>query len=667
MLSVVNISKSYGEQVLFSSVGFNIGARDRIAVIGPNGSGKTTLFEIIAGNIAPDTGSVTMRKDVTVGYSKQEIVPFSTEKLLDNVMRASHRITGLAHRIKLLQEALAEEDTEDNDHDELLKELGDLQHQFEAAGGYDVQHEAEAILSGLGFKKGDFLRPLSEFSGGWLMRASLAKLLVLNPDLLLLDEPTNHLDLESCIWFEDYLKSYQGAVMVTSHDRTFLNRVAGKIISIENDDVLFYHGHYDDFMVARQKELEILETAARNQEKKFKKEMRFVEKFRYKATKAAQVQSRLKRLEKIVRIEIPRNPRRIEFSFPRAIRSGDEVILLKDVHKSYNGNVVYQGLNLTLRRGDRIALVGPNGAGKTTLLKILAGVLPFEGGERILGHKVATAYYAQVQLEMLNPDNTALDEMRASAPDGSDLELRGLLGAFLFSGDNVFKKVSVLSGGEKSRLAIAKMLVSPANFLLMDEPTNHLDINSREILTDALEAYHGTICFITHDRTLISQIANKIIEIRDGKPVVYQGSYEDYLEWKESSQQAQGQPVTERKVPLKDLSLREINRQRKEAEANLRNSHSRDITPLKKKLAGVEEKITSLENEVKELEKRFADPASYGDGAGVAAANKKHYELKKTIELLTEEYEALFIEVEKKERVLEEAMKDVAVKFDGLK
>jgi ATP-binding cassette, subfamily F, member 3 len=664
MLSVSNISKSYGVQVLFSSVGFNIGARDRIAVIGPNGSGKTTLFEIISGNVSPDSGTVTMRKDVTIGYSRQEITPFSTEKLLDNVMKASSRTTGLAHRIRVLQEALAGDDTEENDHEELLAELGELQHQFEAAGGYDVEHEAAAILSGLGFRKADFQRSLQEFSGGWLMRASLAKLLVQNPDLLLLDEPTNHLDLESCIWFEDYLRSYQGAVMITSHDRTFLNRVAGKIISIENDDVLFYHGHYDDFMMARQKEMEIMESAARAQEKKIKKEMRFIEKFRYKATKAAQVQSRLKKLEKIERIDIPRNTRKIQFTFPRAIRSGDDVITLQDVSKSYDGNVVYRDLNLTLRRGDRVALVGPNGAGKTTLLKILAGVLPFENGERILGHRVATAYYAQVQLELLSPTNTALDEMNAAAPDQPEQELRSLLGAFLFAGDDVFKQVSVLSGGEKSRLAIAKMLVSPANFLLMDEPTNHLDINSREILTDALQAYHGTICFITHDRTLISQIANKIIEIRDGQAFVYQGSYEDYLDWREAQLQGQGSP--DEKNFLKDLTPREINRQRKEAEANLRNSHSRDISPLKKKLAQVEARITELENQVNELERSFSDPDRYSSGE-IGAATKKHHETKKTIELLTEEYEALFIEVEKKERTLDEALKVVAAKFEGPK
>jgi ATP-binding cassette, subfamily F, member 3 len=671
MLSVSNISKAYGEQVLFSGVTFNVGARDRIAVIGPNGSGKTTLFEIIVGHVSPDSGSIAMRKDITIGYAQQEITPDSHERLLDHVAHASTKISHLEHRIQVLQEALAE-GGDGEDSEELLSELGELQHKYEAAGGYNVEHEAEVILSGLGFKEKDFNRSLNEFSGGWLMRVTLAKLLVLNPDMLLLDEPTNHLDLESCIWFEDYLKSYPGAVLVTSHDRAFLNRVARKIIAIEKEDVIFYHGGYDDFVEARKQDLEVLEATARRQEIKLKKEMRFIEKFRYKATKAAQVQSRIKALAKIDRVEVPRATQKIHFSFPEPERSGNDIISLEHLFKAYDGNIVYRDLNLGLRRNDRVALVGPNGAGKTTLLKILAGVLPFEDGERRLGSNVTTAYYAQYQLELLEPQNTVLEEIRRVAQDETEQNLRGLLGAFLFSGEDVFKKVSILSGGEKSRLSIAKMLVCPANFLLMDEPTNHLDINSREMLIDALEAYHGTLCFITHDRTVIREIANKIIEIRNGAAVVYQGNYDEYLAWKEAKEgagdnSAEGKKFNNFSLESTDAELvispREIQRQRKIAEGELRNNFYRENSPLKRRIGEIENELVRLEEEFQGLETYFATPEAYGDSAEITSKTRGHRELKKTISQLTDEWANLSIQSEQKQREYEQAKKDLDTEY----
>ncbi len=663
MLAVTNIAKSFGDQVLFSGVTFNVGARDRVAVIGPNGCGKTTLFEILVGNISPDSGSVAMRKDITIGYAKQEITPESYDLLLDHVAHASNKIAGLEHRIKKLQEALAEGGDE-ADPQELMQELGELQHKYEQAGGYNIEHEAEVILCGLGFKEKDFQRPLKEFSGGWLMRITLAKLLVINPDLLLLDEPTNHLDLESCLWFENYLRSYQGAVLLTSHDRAFLNRMAQKIIAIEKDDVLYFQGTYDEFVEARKQSLLVLESTARRQDIKINKEMRFINRFRSQATKASAVQSRIKALAKVERVVIPRNTKKIHFTFPEPPRSGDEVITLKHVAKAYEGNVIYRDLNLTLRRKDRVALVGLNGAGKTTLLKILAGVLPFEGGERKLGQNVTTAYYAQYQLELLDPKNTVIEELRKVAADESEQRLRALLGTFLFSGDDAYKKVAVLSGGEKGRLSIAKMLVRPANFLLMDEPTNHLDINSREMLSDALDAYHGTLCFITHDRTIIRDIADKIIEIRNGEPVVYQGNYDEYLDWK-AGQGLIDTPTFKAngRGPSGDAASRDAMRQRKVAEGTLRNTFSRESSALKRRIDEIETELHKLEAEYRDLESSFANPESYADALDIKTRTMRHHELQPLIAGLTQEWEQCSQDYEQKKEAFEQAKKDLAEEY----
>jgi ATP-binding cassette subfamily F protein 3 len=647
MLTVSGISKSYNEQELFSGVTFTVGMSDRIAVIGRNGTGKTTLFEIITGNIIPDSGSVSVRRGTAIGYLRQDVQPSSERSLLEYVSGSSDLVSKLEHKIALVQEDLAEEKDEETVNG-LLRKLGELQSLYEAKGGYSSEHEAKILLGGMGFAPSDFERPLSEFSGGWRTRIELTRLLFLSPDILLLDEPTNYLDLETQRWFETYLKRYRGAVLVTSHDRAFLNNVASKVIALEDESVILHHGDYDSYVRAREQDIETRKAAARRQEAEFKRQMRFIERFRAKNTKASQVQSRIKQLDKIERITVPRVMKKIHFNFREPQRSGRVAIELKHVAKSYGQHVVYRDLNVMLERGDRAALVGVNGAGKTTLLRMLAGVLPFERGERVLGHNVTTAYFAQYYIEALNPDHSIIEELRSAAPDEPEQRLRSLAGAFLFSGDDVTKSISVLSGGEKTRIAIARMLVRPANLLLMDEPTNHLDIASREILTDALDAYKGTLCFITHDRTLIREIANKIIQVRDGRVTVFPGSYDDYL-WRTRSPDLRAE-TTETQPRIGQLhqpSMSVKKRQRKALEGQLRNEHYRAIAPVRQRIAEIEQEMTADAGRIAEIETIMADPSHYKDSGNVIAVNREYATLKEQVARLTAEWEGLVAEAER--------------------
>jgi ATP-binding cassette subfamily F protein 3 len=651
LIEIVGLEKAFGGKDLFSAVSLRLGARDRIGLVGPNGSGKTTLFRMITGEEHPDRGEILIRKGVHIGYLSQEPMPHQGQSLLEEVQSGVKDLSVLEDKMRLLQDEISEEKDPET-LETLAAAYGRLEERYAQRGGYGLESQARAILQGLGFREADFLRSSGELSGGWLMRLALAKILLANPDLLLLDEPTNHLDLQSLIWLEEFLREYLGTIMIVSHDRDFLNRAVTKILAIEGKRIVPYSGDYDAYVQAREKKSEILEAAWESQRKKVEQTERFIERFRYKATKARQVQSRIKALEKMELIEEPvESPRTMRFSFPQPVRSGRVVAEMKGIHKAYGPVKVYSDVDLTLAREDKIALVGSNGAGKSTLLKLLAGVIEPDAGEIQLGHNVSRTYFAQHQLELLDPAKTVWEEMFFLAKDESISFLRGILGAFLFSGEEVEKKVSVLSGGEKSRLVLAKMLMRPANFLLLDEPTNHLDIAARDVLEQTLKDFQGTLCFITHDRHLINAVANKVIEVDAGRLTVYPGNYDDYLYKKELEKQAEAQNGgnSSGDGDSKEKAARR-SKEQKRLEAEARNRFYRETLEIRKRIGAIEADLDRYTQEMEELGGQLADPEVYRRGENIPELLKSHATAKKQVEDLTAAWETLAQQLEKMEQ-----------------
>ncbi len=643
MLTLSSISKGYGGRVLFADATLQVNRGDRIGLVGPNGAGKSTLFSLILGVESADEGQVTLERGLSLGFLPQESAPAGDETVLELATAITPEHTKLRRIIKAWEadhpvEAQHPEDVHDNVHD-----------RFNELGGYRLEAKAKQILAGLSFRETDFDRPAREMSGGWVMRAHLARLLTQEPDLLMLDEPTNHLDLEALLWFQQYLKSYPGAILLISHDREFLNQLVGSVVEIRLSKLIRYRGNFDDFLVQREAHEVQMLAAYKNQQREIAHLMDFVTRFRAKNTKAAQAQSKLKQIDRMEKIEAPvSDEKEISFSFPQPQRSGLKVITLKHIHHAYGQNVVYRGIDFQAERGQRTVLVGPNGAGKSTLLKILAGVLPVQSGARELGHNVKAGYYSQYRVDMLRPERTVFEEALDTPQRVTEQFVRTLLGSFLFRGDDIFKKVSVLSGGEKSRLALVKLLLDPPNLLLMDEPTTHLDMASIDALVGALEQFGGTLIFISHDVYFIRELANHVVHVNAGKLTHYPGGYQYYLD-KTSAVSARegltagsfgpaGARAGERSRG--DAPPAVDRKEQKRLEAEQRNARSRVRKEQQQLVHRLEKQIAGLEQRQKELTAELEKPETYEQPGRAQAVNRELSHVVDDLEKLAPEWEA---------------------------
>jgi ATP-binding cassette subfamily F protein 3 len=657
MISITNLSYYLGSRALYENASLHIKPNQKIGLIGLNGTGKSTLLRIIDGEYQIDGGTISKAGDVTIGFLNQDLLSYQTEdSILSVAMQAFARQNELQHQI---EELLHEMET--NYRDELVDKLGKVQEEFDALDGYTIQSKAEEILEGLGFSTDDLHRPLKLFSGGWRMRVMLAKLLLQKPSLLMLDEPTNHLDLPSIQWVEKYIQTYEGAVIVVSHDRDFLDNCIDVTVEVANAKLNVYAGNYSFYLEEKALRNEIQKGAFENQQAKIRQTERFIERFKAQATKAKQAQSRVKQLARLERIDdvIDENAR-VNFRFNFSTQPGRHVLHLENITKAFGEKRILTKTHGTLERGDHVALIGANGRGKSTLLRIIAGSEPING-ERRLGHNVSFSFYAQHQLESLRLEDSLIEELKTANPTKSEAELRTVLGCFLFTGDDAFKKIRVLSGGEKSRVALAKVLLSQANFLLLDEPTNHLDMQSVNILIQALQQYEGTYIVVSHDRYFVSQIANKIWYIEDEQLKEYPGTYDEYEWWQEErKEQGYVAPKPAEAPKIQPVAAPATNGQSASngsaksgsngrASDEERREWQKTLKALTRQAEETETKISQLESQKKKLEAELADPATYGDSRKMQAKNDEYKQLSQQLDKLQNQWETAMLEAEELE------------------
>ncbi|HEX9973843.1 MAG TPA: ATP-binding cassette domain-containing protein [bacterium] len=636
MLQIRDLHYSFGQRALLSGVSWLIQPSKRVALIGPNGAGKTTLFRIMNGEIGDYQGSIIKPKYYRIGYLPQEEFTIGRGSVLDVVMEGQQQVIEIEKQITEIHAAL---NSTVKDHDDLLKQLGNLTQKFESLQGYQVETNAKSVLSGLGFAETDFSRSLSEFSGGWRMRSYLARLLVQNPDLLLLDEPSNHLDLPSLEWLEQYLLKFDGSMVIVSHDRFFIDRLAQEIFELDRGKLEHYPGNYHFYERKKQEQEELLLKKYEAIQIERERQEKFINRFRYKATKAVQVQSRIKMLEKMEQVELPPQKHKLNFKLSVPAPSYKDVVKIEKLSFQYDHDWVLENVDLNIYRGEKIALVGVNGAGKTTLTKLIAGQISPQLGIAQIGQRTTFGYYAQHQIDTLDLNNTVYDEIASSVSMNYLPRIRDILGVFQIRGDDVFKRIRVLSGGEKARVSLAKILLSPVNFLMMDEPTNHLDMASKEALEEALSEYDGTLLIISHDRYFLDKLVHRVIEVKDHALYQYEGNYSNYLE----KRQAQQEAIEMSKAENQPESASKKSKEQKRLEAEARQSVSKDRKRLTKEIEEIERQIEKLENRKAEIELLMAKPETYQNSNLAASLPYEYARVKDDLQKCYEHWETAHV------------------------